>query len=56
MFTIPTEFSACIPYMQQILWLYNEIEQLKTQVTDLTARVEALEEGMGTTVDNEENT
>ncbi|MBQ1294967.1 MAG: hypothetical protein IIY21_13070 [Clostridiales bacterium] len=56
MFTIPTEFSACIPYMQQILWLYNEIEQLKTQVTDLTARVEALEDGVGRTADNEENT
>ena len=56
MFTIPTEFSAFVPYMQQILWLYNEIEQLKTQVSDLTARVAVLEEGMGRVVDNEENT
>lgn len=56
MFTIPTEFSACVPYMQQIMWLYREIETLKTQVSDLTDRVTALEGDIGVVVDNEENT
>ena len=42
-FTVPTEFSACIPYMQQIAWLYKEVVRLNECVNNLNTRVTALE-------------
>ena len=50
-FTIPTEFSACIPYYQEMMIVCKEIDalrkevaDLKTETADLEARVKALED------------
>lgn len=42
--TVPTEFAACVEYMQQIYWLYREVQALREDVTLLHNDVEDLKE------------
>lgn len=43
LFIIPTEFSQCVTFYQQLILMLEQIEKNTQDIEDLKARVEALE-------------
>ena len=43
MFTVPTEFSACLTYEQQVLWLYMHVFNLITEINQIEEDIKILD-------------